>query len=315
MEIKVYGRLWMSTLCNNLSMKKIFFPIVATLLLVTSSCSNDAKIRELMDEGKYEEAEAYAAKNDCKNVFQDVFSDYLAKLLREDNYDYVFSVLNAWTFETLFYEKSDYKWADKDLPNTTDYILSNGAYNAEAQKFNDIVDVVLKTAISKHDMVNARKCLIMYVPYSEKIDGSELVYWMTQSYTHALVNKARNFATNRIMLIEQIGSLQDAFNAIQFAQGSANLSSSAKKVLNDLGTVLKNNGDIVLNIVGHTSAEGDESTNQRLSEQRAKATMDYLISTGVESSRLQYEGLGSSQLKDANNPSSPINRRTEFIVL
>lgn len=298
-----------------MNMKKIFFPIVAILLLITSSCSNNSKIRDLMDEGKYEEAEAYAAKNNCKDVFQDVFHDYLAKMLREDNYDYVFSVLNAWSFKTQFYEKSEYVWKDKDVTSTNDYVLSNGAYNAEAQKFNDNVDVVLKTAISKHDMVNARKCLVLYVPYSEVIDEGTKWDIIPDTYTHALVNKARNLAANRIMLIEQIGSLQDAFNAIQFAQGSAVLSASAKKVLNDLGTVLKNNGDIVLNIVGHTSAEGDESTNQRLSEQRAKATMDYLVSIGIESSRLQYEGLGSSQLKDASNPSSPVNRRTEFIIL
>ena len=71
----------------------------------------------------------------------------------------------------------------------------------------------------------------------------------------------------------------------------------------------------MLNIVGHTSAEGDENTNQRLSEQRAKVTMDYLISIGIDNSRIQYEGLGSTQLKDASNPSSPVNRRTEFIIL
>ena len=72
---------------------------------------------------------------------------------------------------------------------------------------------------------------------------------------------------------------------------------------------------IKLKIVGHTSAEGDDAFNQKLSENRAKAAVDFLVSQGIAQDRLQWEGKGSTELKDAENPESNVNRRTEFIVI
>lgn len=73
------------------------------------------------------------------------------------------------------------------------------------------------------------------------------------------------------------------------------------------------NPDVKLRIVGHTSSEGDPVHNQKLSENRAKAAVDFLISKGVESSRLSYEGKGSGEPIEANNHEK--NRRTEFIII
>jgi outer membrane protein OmpA-like peptidoglycan-associated protein len=67
-------------------------------------------------------------------------------------------------------------------------------------------------------------------------------------------------------------------------------------------------------IVGHTSADGDANYNLKLSEGRAKAAVDFLLSRDVDKSRLKWEGKGSQELKDPSNPNSEVNRRTEFIV-
>ena len=79
--------------------------------------------------------------------------------------------------------------------------------------------------------------------------------------------------------------------------------------------LLKENPTVKLRLEGHTSAEGDDKVNQQLSENRAKVAVDFLVANGVESSRLSYEGFGSSKLKNTNNPDSNENRRVEFIVL
>ena len=68
-----------------------------------------------------------------------------------------------------------------------------------------------------------------------------------------------------------------------------------------------------MQIVGHTSAEGDAEFNQKLSEARAQAAVDFLVGRGVEASRLEAIGKGSSEPIDENNPEA--NRRTEFIVI
>lgn len=297
--------------------KRVSIIVMMALVVIITSCGgsskDSSKIRKLLVEGKLVEAENYAVKNDCRIEFQEAFAENLGTLLRDGRYDDIFPALSAWKFESQYYEESEYVWNDRNNPKKEAYKLGNGEYNAEAQKFNDIVDAVLKNALTNHDMVNARKCLSLYVPYSEAVD----VIWknIPENLTHQLNNTARIAAANRIALIEQMGGLQDAFNAVQFEQGSAVLNAEAKKVLVGVGDLRKNNEDAILNIVGHTSSEGDDSTNQRLSEQRAKAAVEYLISIGVDSSRLQYEGKGSSQLKDPNNPTSSVNRRTEFILL
>ena len=115
--------------------------------------------------------------------------------------------------------------------------------------------------------------------------------------------------------IQQIEEIEKNFNAAEFEKGKIDLSDASKFVLHDLATLMEKNSSINLKIVGHTSAEGDAAFNQKLSENRAKAAVDFLISQGISEDRLQWEGKGSSELKDAENPESNVNRRTEFIVL
>jgi len=114
--------------------------------------------------------------------------------------------------------------------------------------------------------------------------------------------------------IQQLQEIEKNFNAAQFVAGKANLSQDAKFVLHDLAKLLKNNPELKLQIVGHTSKEGTEDFNQKLSEARAKAAVDFLVNErGIEASRLEYKGVGSSQPIDPNQ--LDINRRTEFIVI
>ena len=118
------------------------------------------------------------------------------------------------------------------------------------------------------------------------------------------------------LYIQQIAEIEKNFNAAEFELGKAELSEDAKFVLHDLAKVMKDNEGLTLKILGHTSAEGDAQLNQKLSEARAKAAVDFLVEReGVAAERLSYEGLGSSQLKNTENPNAPENRRTEFVVV
>jgi outer membrane protein OmpA-like peptidoglycan-associated protein len=118
------------------------------------------------------------------------------------------------------------------------------------------------------------------------------------------------------LYIQQIAEIEKNFNAAEFELNKAELSEDAKFVLHDLAKVMKDNEGLTLKILGHTSAEGDAKHNQKLSEARAKAAVDFLVEReGVAAERLSYEGLGSSQLKNTENPNAPENRRTEFVVV
>jgi len=77
-----------------------------------------------------------------------------------------------------------------------------------------------------------------------------------------------------------------------------------------------------IKVNSHTDSRGDNDTyNQPLSERRAKSTVDYIVSSGIDRSRLKYEGFGETVL--VNNCEDGVrcsrdahqkNRRSEFII-
>lgn len=118
------------------------------------------------------------------------------------------------------------------------------------------------------------------------------------------------------VFVQQVEEIEKNFNAAQFEQGKADLNDDSKIALHDLAKVMKQNPELRLRIEGHTSAEGDVALNQKLSEARAQAAVDFLVNKeGIDASRLEAVGKGSSELKDPENPTSDVNRRTEFEIL
>lgn len=113
----------------------------------------------------------------------------------------------------------------------------------------------------------------------------------------------------------KVKEIKEHFNVAQFEKKKAELSEASKAVLMDLVKLLNENPSVKLHIEGHTSAEGDDNFNKKLSTSRAKAAVDFLVANGIDGSRLSYNGLGSSQLKNTANPEADENRRAEFIVI
>jgi outer membrane protein OmpA-like peptidoglycan-associated protein len=79
---------------------------------------------------------------------------------------------------------------------------------------------------------------------------------------------------------------------LYYKRDVATLSADDKANLDKVVTFLNNNPDINIMIEGHTSTLGDAKYNQTLSEKRAKNSVDYLVSKGVDKSRLQSAGFG-----------------------
>jgi outer membrane protein OmpA-like peptidoglycan-associated protein len=103
-------------------------------------------------------------------------------------------------------------------------------------------------------------------------------------------------------------------NALLFDLNSANLRPGVRADLADLASSLRNyeNHDAV--IVGHASTDGSASHNQDLSERRAQAVRDYLVSLGVQSYRLESFGRGETEPLAGIPGESPDNRRVEIAI-
>ncbi|MCU4163505.1 OmpA family protein [Carboxylicivirga caseinilyticus] len=91
--------------------------------------------------------------------------------------------------------------------------------------------------------------------------------------------------------------MEDAivFQNIYFQNGKYELNNDSKQELDRLVAILDMNQNIVLDIAAHASGEGDETESIVLSQKRAEAVMNYLLSKGVKTQRLSAKGLGDSQ--------------------
>ena len=110
---------------------------------------------------------------------------------------------------------------------------------------------------------------------------------------------------------------------INWNLGSASLTSEAKSIIdNRLMPVLQKNPGVKLEIAAHTDVRGNATSNQDLSERRAKAVADYLITKGVNSSLLVANGYGENKTKNrckegvsCTEREHAVNRRTEFRLI
>ena len=101
---------------------------------------------------------------------------------------------------------------------------------------------------------------------------------------------------------------------VNFKAGSAELIPSSLKTLDNAIAGLKRNAKAKIEIEGHTSSEGSESFNQKLSEDRANSVMEYMISKGIAKDRVSAVGYGSSHPKqdNATEAGRKANRRIEI---
>jgi OmpA-OmpF porin, OOP family len=103
---------------------------------------------------------------------------------------------------------------------------------------------------------------------------------------------------------------------LYFAWDQATLQEESFPVLDEVVQALKDNKSFRVQVDGHSSSEGNDEHNQTLSENRAEAVLDYLVSHGVDKGRLVFKGFSSSVPIDTNKTVAgrENNRRVEFVV-
>ena len=104
---------------------------------------------------------------------------------------------------------------------------------------------------------------------------------------------------------------------IYFETDSFSLNQQAKNILSVFVNFLQNRKYLKVAIHGHTDSVGDDQANFLLSTQRAKSVHDFLITSGITSTRLSYEGFGEQKPLETNKTEEgrSQNRRTEFYIV
>ncbi len=104
---------------------------------------------------------------------------------------------------------------------------------------------------------------------------------------------------------------------IFFDFNKATLRPESKAELENLTQLMRENPTLKIEISGHTDNVGSAAYNKTLSEQRAKAVVDYLIAAGIAADRLTSVGYGFDKpiASNATDEGRQLNRRTEFKII
>ena len=109
----------------------------------------------------------------------------------------------------------------------------------------------------------------------------------------------------------------EILDMVFFASGTAVIQEQSFGLLDQVATVLRTHRELkTVHVEGHTDDQGADDTNMLLSQQRADAVKDYLISKGIEAARLVAEGFGETRpaVEGTTRAARDANRRVEFVL-
>ncbi len=109
-------------------------------------------------------------------------------------------------------------------------------------------------------------------------------------------------------------------NPIYFEYNKSNITQEGAFELDKLVQVMKNNDKLVILAKSHTDNRGSDVYNLNLSDRRAKATVQYVISKGIAASRISGKGFGETEPKvdckeTCTEEQFAQNRRSEFLIV
>lgn len=105
---------------------------------------------------------------------------------------------------------------------------------------------------------------------------------------------------------------------VRFAGASASIDEKSHALLEEVARILEQHPQVTkLRVEGHTDSLGPRAANQRLSQARAEAVVDFLVQRGVAAERLVPVGFGESRPLASNRTAEgrAKNRRVEFHIL
>ncbi len=141
------------------------------------------------------------------------------------------------------------------------------------------------------------------------------------NHAHFVPEEGIENQTLEIILEKIFKEKEIVLENIYYDYDKANLRSEAFPELEKLLRILEDNTDIRVQISSHTDCRGEEKYNEKLSQDRAQSVVDYLVSNGINASRLVAKGYGENlpaidcSCTSCNEDQHQQNRRTTFKIL
>ena len=141
---------------------------------------------------------------------------------------------------------------------------------------------------------------------------------LRQQVTDRIKAKADAIALKRPLVAPQLNKLPHVNVDIQFNPDTPVIRPKSYRTLGRIADALTNPAlmSFTFLIVGRVEANGRRDANLMLSQRRAEAIRDALVTTfRISSKRVLAVGLGEEQLQDANNPKAPVNQQAQIVTL
>lgn len=187
---------------------------------------------------------------------------------------------------------------------SAELILSDNHKNIVIDRqYSDPKTGAFRIAIPKGDNFGLTVEADGYLFFSQHFDAEKL--------------KGKEIKKNIYLKKAEVGSVAILKN-IFFNSGEAIIQSASIAELDRLHELLKGNPTLRIQINGHTDNVGDDTYNQKLSEQRALAVAKYLLQYGISAERVTSKGFGETRplvSNDDENGGREINRRTEIEII
>ena len=153
-----------------------------------------------------------------------------------------------------------------------------------------------------------------------KLIGSKPDYSSEERYIEILeenYHEALHMNLNLTRIRKEVTA--EALQPIYYDFDKAVITSEAAAKMDRIAEVMIDNPELVIEAASYTDARGTDAYNQRLSERRAKAAVEYLISKGIDATRIKSRGFGEEKMTNqcvngvnCTEHAHQLNRRTEF---
>lgn len=166
-----------------------------------------------------------------------------------------------------------------------------------------------QVALSSTDLINS-------LQGAEQAGPAVSAASLRQLAAQSLKDPSRASRMNRAPLTPQLGRLAQLTIAVQFDFNSARIRPDSFQAVGLMADALYHPylQNYRFLVVGHTDAKGNREANLKLSQQRADAIREALISPfGIAPSRIEAVGLGEEQLLKPGAPEAGENRRVQLI--
>lgn len=170
-----------------------------------------------------------------------------------------------------------------------------------------------------HAKVFINEKRISNVPRIELVRGDRITFEMWGRDDRPIyLGNIRLAAGGRDLYDDLIESGRAATHGILFDVNSDRIRPESTPTLEEIGEMLADHEDLRISIEGHTDSDGDDASNQALSEKRAAAVRSFLMAAySIDAGRLESAGVGESQPVAPNDTpeGKQQNRRVELVVL